>query len=244
MKSLIKRIIKQSISYTFFIQDFRNFKKKSTTDKRFPVLWKNKQPQLKDKTATTYFDSHYIYHPAWAARVVKKINPAFHIDISSSLTFSTILSAFIPVKFYDYRPAHLTLSGLESERADLMALPFADNSVTSLSCMHTTEHIGLGRYGDPLDPEGDIKAINELKRVTAKGGSLLFVTPIGKPRLKFNAHRIYSYDQIISYFSGFKLQEFTLIPDGAIKTGIVTNASKKLADEQSYACGCFWFVKI
>ncbi len=34
--------------------------------------------------------------------------------------------------------------------------------------MHVVEHVGLGRYGDPLDPDGDLKAIAELKRVTAR----------------------------------------------------------------------------
>ena len=56
-----------------------------------------------------------------------------------------MVSAFIPVEFYDYRPAELSLSGLEFKHADLTHLPFADNSVESLSCMHVIEHIGLGR---------------------------------------------------------------------------------------------------
>jgi ubiquinone/menaquinone biosynthesis C-methylase UbiE len=124
-----------------------------------------------------------------------------------------------------------------------MKLPFKDNSLQSLSCMHTIEHIGLGRYGDPIDPQGDLKAIKELKRVVKKGGSLLFVTPIGKPTIRFNAHRIYSYDQIISYFDGFSLKEFSLLPDDAYAAGMIKNASKKLSDKQSWGCGCFWFVK-
>jgi hypothetical protein len=92
-----------------------------------------------------------------------KIKPAEHIDISSILSFSTIVSAFVPVKFYDYRPAVLEISNYHSGFADLKQLPFPDNSVESLSCMHTIEHIGLGRYGDELDVNGDIKAIEELK---------------------------------------------------------------------------------
>lgn len=116
-------------------------------------------PCLNDNTEYTGFDAHYIYHPAWAARIVKQISPSIHIDISSTLHFCSILSAFIPVKFYDYRPAILDLDNLNSLKADLMNLPFEDNSIESISCMHTVEHIGLGRYGDPLDPMGDIKAI-------------------------------------------------------------------------------------
>jgi SAM-dependent methyltransferase len=215
-----------------------------TKDNRFLPLWENRYPQLYDKTTDTGFDAHYVYHPAWAARVIAKLKPRLHIDISSKLYFATMVSAFVPVDFYDYRPANLRgLSGLNSKHGDLMKLPFPNNSVESISCMHTVEHIGLGRYGDPLDPEGDLKAIEELKRVTAKGGTLIFVTPTGKQKLMYNAHRIYSYDQIMSYFKGFELKEFALIPDDADKVGIIINASKELADKQTYGCGCYWFVK-
>ena len=229
--------------YLLFLKDFSTFKKVSLKDNRFQVLWKNRRPQLFDKTPFTNFDTHYIYHPAWATRTVKKINPEFQVDISSTLIFSSILSAFTPVKFYDYRPASIKLSNLTSETVDLTCLPFKDNSIDSLSCMHTIEHIGLGRYGDPVDPNGDLKAINEIKRVLAKDGNLLFVVPIGKPKIQFNAHRIYSYAQIVDYFKKLELVEFSLIPDNALDTGIITNATQKQANEQNYGCGCFWFKK-
>jgi len=76
----------------------------------------------------------------------------------------------------------------------------------------------------------------------AKGGSLLFVVPIGKPRLLFNIHRIYSYNQIMKYFSELTLKEFSLIPDDS-KKGMIYNATPKMANKQIWGCGCFWFVK-
>ena len=163
------------------------------------------------------------------------------MDISSTLAFCSIVSAFVPVKFYDYRPARLLLSDLTSERADLLALPFADRSIASLSCLHTVEHVGLGRYGDPLDPDGDLKAMAELTRVLAPGGDLLFVVPTGRPRLVFNAHRIYSFEQVRSAFSELTLHEFSLIPDAAQTRGMILNATKEEADRQNYGCGCYWF---
>ena len=65
------------------------------------------------------------------------------------------------------------------------------------------------------DPDADLQAIAELKRVLAVGGSLLFVAPVGKPKIMFNAHRVYSYDEITKYFEGLELREFALIPDNA-----------------------------
>lgn len=227
-----------------FLREFRRFQKlPGNGDGRFALRWEDRYPCLNDKTSNTDFDRHYIYHPAWAARVLAKTRPEVHIDISSSLHFCTLVSAFIPVKFYDYRPANLQLSNLTSEAADLHALPFEDESIASLSCMHVVEHIGLGRYGDPLDPQGDLKAISELKRVLARGGSLLFVVPTGKPKLMFNAHRIYSYELVMNSFAELALEEFALVPDSAQDGDLIFGATREMADAQNYGCGCFWFKK-
>ena len=239
MKHIIKKIIRVVLS-PLVLGDYWRFRSQKGAQ-RFSMRLRDLYPQIRDKTMTTGFDRHYVYHTAWAARKVAAIKPEFHTDISSSLYFSSIVSAFVPVKFYDYRPADLQLSGLSSERGDLLRLPFADDSIASLSCMHTVEHVGLGRYGDPLDPDGDLKAIKELQRVLAPGGSLLFVVPVGKPMIQFNAHRIYSYDMVKEYFSGLVLKEFSLIPEK--KGPMIVNATKEQADREMYGCGCFWFVK-
>lgn len=230
--------------YLSFLYDFFRFRRQSAKTKgRFQLSWRDRYPCLYDNTPETTFDRHYVFHPAWAARILAQTKPKFHVDISSSLYFCSVISAFIPVKFYDYRPADLRLSNFSSEAADLCALPFEDRSIQSLSCMHVVEHVGLGRYGDPMDPEGDLRAIAELKRVLALGGSLLFVIPIGKPKIMFNAHRIYSYKQIVEYFDGLELKEFSLIPYPPEDARLIQNATEKMADTQTYGCGCFWFRK-
>ena len=225
-----------------FKKQFEEYKRLDT-QQRFAMDWNERFPCLDDATSNTYFDTHYIYHPAWAARILKKTMPEYHVDISSSLHFVTLVSAFVPVKFYDFRPPKLYLDNLTTDFIDINKLCFEDESVSSISCMHVVEHIGLGRYGDALDPEGDMKAIAELKRVLAKGGSLMFVVPVGRPRIMYNAHRIYSYGQILEYFSDLHLEEFSLVPDDAFEKGIINNATKEDADVQSYGCGCFWFKK-
>ena len=236
MRNGIKKIIRIALSpFVFF--DYLKFKK---GEKRFSIKFSDFYPCIKDKTVKTSFDAHYVYHTSWAARKVREINPLRHTDISSSLFFSGIVSAFVPVDFYDYRPADLKLSNLTGNQADLTKLPFADNSIGSLSCMHTVEHIGLGRYGDPLNTDGDLEAISELKRVLAKDGSLLFVVPVGEPKIEFNAHRIYSYEQIISYFPDLSLKEFSLITDAG---DFVENSNPESVKNQKYGCGCFWFIK-
>ncbi len=243
-------MIKQAIDFFKHHKSEReNFKKFRQVFDHFNSLDANKKlknewmdifPFFTDNTKETEFDAHYIYHPAWAARIVRDIAPLKHIDISSTLHFCSILSAFIPVEFYDYRPANLKLTNLHSGKADLTNLHFASNSIQSLSCMHTIEHIGLGRYGEPLDPDADVTSINELKRVVAVNGSLLFVTPVGKPKIQFNAHRIYPPELITNLFKGFTLKKFSLVLDNR---DFLENAGFDVAEKQNYGCGCFWFIK-
>jgi len=53
------------------------------------------------------------------------------------------------------------------------------------------EHDGLGRYGDTLNPNGDIIAMHKLKDMIKLGGIVFLAVPIGLDMLVWNAHRIY-----------------------------------------------------
>lgn len=222
-----------------FFKQFLKYKK-IIGDGRFPCQWQDIHACLSDMTVSTGFDAHYLYHTAWAARILQKIRPVTHIDIGSCLRFISQVSAFIPIEFYDYRPANLNLSNVVSRSADITALPFLSSSVKSISCMHVVEHIGLGRYGDPIDPHGDIKAMQELSRVLAVNGNLLFVVPVGEARIAFNAHRIYSCEQIIQAFSTLELASFSFVGDDGF---FYKNGNFAKANSQRYGCGCFLFHK-
>ncbi len=181
------------------------------------------------------FDEHYVYHVAWAVRKINEVKPKIHFDISSSLHLCTTLSATIPTKFLDYRKPNLKLTNLLIGHIDISVDYLAP--VESLSCCHVVEHIGLGRYGDNLDNEGDLKAIENLKKSSAK--HLFFVVPVGKPAVYFNAHRVYSPVYIQSLFKGFKCQEFYLIPNDGRHPYITEITELDLP----YACGCFHFIR-
>ena len=233
-----------TISKTEFGAQFERFAALATesgSTARFAIDWNDCLPCLDDRTPATGFDRHYVYHTAWAMRVLARTRPAQHVDVASSLYFAALASAFVPVRYYEYRPVDLRLSQLSCGQADLLRLPFADRSIPSLSCMHVIEHVGLGRYGDALDPDADLAAMAELRRVLAPGGNLLFAAPVGKPRVQFNAHRIYAFDHVREAFAGLELVEFALVPDRQNGHSLITNATKEQADAQRYGCGCFWF---
>jgi len=249
MKRMLRRIRytakltwKNCGDYRQFRKEFRQFQALSAGNGCLPVFWEDRYPIMNERTQTTPIDSQYVYHTAWATRLLARTRPQRHVDISSYVYFPTIVSAFIPIDFYDYRPLPVRLSGLTTGAEDLTALTFANNSIPSLSCMHVIEHVGLGRYGDRLDPEGDLKAARELKRVLAPGGTLLIVVPVGTPRVCFNAHRIYAYSQVLAMFEGLTLDEFAVLLDDPSQ-GLISNASAALVARQYLGCGCFAFKK-
>eukprot|EP00607_Mallomonas_marina_P008269 CAMPEP_0182417472 /NCGR_PEP_ID=MMETSP1167-20130531/1964_1 /TAXON_ID=2988 /ORGANISM="Mallomonas Sp, Strain CCMP3275" /LENGTH=230 /DNA_ID=CAMNT_0024591087 /DNA_START=492 /DNA_END=1184 /DNA_ORIENTATION=+ len=53
------------------------------------------------------------------------------------------------------------------------------------------EHDGLGRYGDPLNPFGDMEAIAKIHCMLKRGGVLFIGFPVGADYVTWNAHRIY-----------------------------------------------------
>jgi len=242
-KNKVKYKIDRIAKKKKFLDDFSDFKA-SIIEERFLMKEQDFYRCYYDATSSglSGFDMHYVYHTAWAARKIAQNLPEHHVDISSYLYFVNIISAFVPTTFYDFRPAELNLYNLESKHADITKLPMSDGSVKSLSCMHVVEHIGLGRYGDQIDYNGDLKAISEISRVMAKDGNLFFVVPVGKEaKIQFNAHRIYTKDLIQGYFHDFELVEFAFIRQNG-KGGILRGTAEEIHDEP-YGCGCFWLKK-
>lgn len=224
-----------------FVESFNQFRQQSdATQARFELSNEAIWPILNEDTDQTAFDRHYTYHPAWACRVLRRTNPAHHYDFSSTLNFIAMASAWVPITFCDYRPAALQLDGLSMRRENLTKLSFADNSLESVSCMHVLEHIGLGRYGDDLDYDGDLKAVAELRRVVRAGGDLLIVLPLGRTaRVQFNAHRIYTWASVLALFQGqFELVESALIPEQT-NLGLIYSPDEGLLNAQNLGCGCF-----
>ena len=248
----IKRFLKLRRHMKTFRNEYKHFYGKLDKKRGFVCSEATLSPRLYDATAETVFDRDYLYHAAWAARRISIINPPYHTDFSSNLYLSAILSAYVPTRFYDYRQPDLHLSGLVVDFADLTSLSFDEESLPSISCLSVIEHIGLGRYGDSLDPDGDLKAVEELKRVTARGGSVLINVPLGKtPKIFFNAHRIYSKQQVMDMFRDFSLADFMFIHRDIRYPACTADPSPDEMDELEggrfgdgyYAAGCFHFIK-
>eukprot|EP00965_Chrysotila_dentata_P242898 6205115-Pleurochrysis_carterae.AAC.1 len=53
------------------------------------------------------------------------------------------------------------------------------------------DHDGLGRYGDPLQPDGDLRAMRMAWRMLAPGAHLILSVPVGPDVVVWNLHRRY-----------------------------------------------------
>ena len=169
--------LKSIPQYSSFWQDLREYERLNGLA---PVKFADLQPQISGKTSETKIDPHYFYQSVWAFRLIYEAQMNHHVDVGSSTSFVSLLTAITNVEFVDIRPMNVTLDNFKSVPGSILSLPYADQSLRSVSCLHVIEHIGLGRYGDPIDPYGSQKAAVELTRVLAPGGSLYLSLPIGR----------------------------------------------------------------
>lgn len=198
-------------------------------------LW----PCLDDKTSVTQIDQFYFYQDTWAAKKVFEIEPACLVDVGSTALLVGILAQRYLTISVDIRPLPVTLPNLECKKGTILDLPFLDASVELLTSLCVIEHIGLGRYGDPLDTEGSKKAFKEISRVLRPKGHLLISLPLSHTScLLYNAHRVFERSNVLSNLSAFTLvEEIYLYP----QPGNAWNINK-LGDFQ-YCVWCGHFIK-
>lgn len=192
---------------SWYIKDLFTYNKQPAHQK-FSLQLNYLYPVLIDKTDTTPVEPTYFFQDSWFAKQLFQNKPKKHVDVASNVKMLGIVSQFVPVVFVDIRPIELTLPGLTFVKGTILELPFKSNSVESLSSICVVEHIGLGRYGDPIDPHGSEKAITELRRVMKPDGHLYVTVPVdAQNRLYFNAHRAFTPEYFLSLFPDFDLKE-------------------------------------
>lgn len=244
LKSVLKlslRFFRQPQDVLYFLRTMRQWK--ATARAPWLVDWAEVKPMLKDrKDAAGSAKGHYFLQDIWAARQVYRHRPERHVDVGSRVDgFVANVCTFCPeVTYVDIRPMATEVPGLTSVAGSVCGLPFVDRSLHSLSCLHVLEHIGLGRYGDPVDPDGWKRGLAELQRVLAPGGQLLIGTPCGRERLVFHAHRVFDPRTVVAELGELELEAFAYIEDGQ-SIGWVETADLNAMALLDYGCGLFRF---
>ena len=148
---------------------------------------------------------------------------------------------FREVEVVDIRKLTSDVKGLKFTQDDATKMDcFADDSLESISSLHAGEHFGLGRYGDPVDPESHIKFMRSLKRVLRPAGRLYYSVPCGIEKLYFNAHRVISPKTVLAGFAGLRLVSFSCVKDDG---KLYEDCPCEEVAREHYGCGLFEFTQ-
>lgn len=223
-----------------FLLDYIKFRKqlKVSNNKDFNRI--SLYPILTDRYEESGSASgHYFHQDLLIAKRVFINQPDKHVDLGSRVDgFVAHVAVFKEVEVIDIRKQESKVENIKFIQADLMN--FDDNLIDycdSFSSLHAIEHFGLGRYGDPIDANGHVKALENIHKILKNNGIFYFSTPIGEQRLEFNAHRVFNIKYLLDFFENkFIVEKFSYVDDnGNLFENIELNENSVLNN-----FGCWW----
>ena len=201
-------------------------------------------------------NNEYFWQDLLVARWIYEARPYKHVDIGSRVDgFVAHVASFRDLEVLDIRPIYTVIPGISFLQVDLMSPESVaslseqgDGYCDSLSCLHVLEHLGLGRYGDPVKADGYRQGLAHLASLLKPEGKLYLSTPIGQERVEFNANWVFAPQTILEQAAdyGLKIVRFmtynyyTGLVD--INLNSLNEELQRLADS-SYHLGIMQFVK-
>jgi hypothetical protein len=216
---------------------FRDSIKASTVDWDFG----NDYPCLDDfGDSAGVAKGHYFHQDLYVAQCIYSDKPERHLDVGSRIDgFVAHVATYREIDVADIRPIDSKVRNIRFHQVNFMNLDAVKRLGTwpSVSCLHALEHFGLGRYGDPVDPDGWLTGLKSLATVVNEGGLLYLSVPIGIQRIEFNARTAENWFE----FCGFSYvnDEGDFFSLGSVAEGQMPADIKKM----DYGCGIFTFRK-
>ncbi len=231
---------------TFVFEDAKQYQKLNQR-RNFAIQEKYMWPIIKEKYVNAGNVTNYFFQDLWAAKYVIGSKVKRHYDIGSRIDgfITHLLAAGIEVNMIDVRPFPYEVEGLYTTEDDATMLTHVqDGSLKSLSALCSLEHFGLGRYGDPVDPEACFKCFKQIVKKLAVHGKLYLSLPVGKERVEFNAHRVFYASTIVEELKGLELQEFSCTAQGKIEYNVDIHKYDDDNNNGEYRYGLFLFEKV
>lgn len=181
-------------------------------------------------------------------------NPAEHYDIGSAIGgfIAHLLSFRKNVFLCDSRPMDRKIPGITYLQGDMISLErIQDDSVMSLSSMDVAQKMGLGQYGETIEPDAWRRMLRNFSRVMRKGGMLYLSVPVGETdTIYFNRGRQFQIQTIIEALPDFQLLEFAgIIGRSSYRCIYLDDWGKYVYDDDALAgvadgvYGMFHFIK-
>lgn len=208
-------------------------------------------PCLRDRDeAAGTASGHYFHQDLLVAQKIWKADPHRHVDVGSRVdSFVAHVATFRPIEVLDIRPIEASITNITFRQRDILQDdPSMDGSTDSLSCLHALEHVGLGRYGDPIDYYGYLKGWKNLVKMLRPGGRFYFSVPVSAhQRVEFDAHRIFSLPYLLNELisPSFDVEDFAFVDDlGDLHTNIDTTGDAAIRTfDLHHGCGIFSLIK-
>ena len=197
--------------------------------------------------------SEYFWQDLLVAQWIFKNNPVKHVDVGSRIDgFVAHVASFRQLEVIDIRPISKTIPGVTFIQHDFMKeAQLSKNQkgkgyCDSLSCLHTIEHFGLGRYGDDIDVFGHERGLKNLASLLKVGGVFYLSTPIGLERVEFNANRVFDPRTIISLAEKYKLllRSLVVLEGGEFINVSIDRLSLNVLAKKKYSLGIFIFKRV
>jgi hypothetical protein len=149
-----------------------------------------------------------------------------HLDIGSRVDgFVAQVAASRPLDVLDVRPLPLeAFPHIRFQQGDILDPPSVlRGSYALVSSLHALEHVGLGRYGDPLAADGFERALAQAASLVQPGGLLLISLPVARRArhcVEFNSQRLFSHQQLLPLLH-------KLLPDHQLEWSFVIDAARR-----------------
>ena len=243
------------LNFIKFAKDYYRYKKQLTEAAKDSIFSLNNSalfPCVLDANSDAgQARGHYFYQDIYVASQIISSSPKLHLDFGSRVDgfIGHLISSNVPVVIGDIRPLYIQSSLVSHLQFDLMnaqTVPSVTKKYSSISCLHVLEHMGLGRYGDPININGHLIALKNIVNLLENSGLLFVSFPIAsEPRLEFNAHRVFSIEYAEDWFKSLKLRivDFKYIGDDGYMAVEHTNLRKSMNLNLSYGCGIWTLTK-
>lgn len=242
------KLIKYILGRVRYLRDSMVYRRLHNRMDDFRLDKKKKLPMLYDwYESAGDLDAHYFVQDIEMANRILNTGVKKHFDIGSRIDgfVAHLLTNRIEVTLLDIRPLPVKINGVDFVQTDATSLSgLDDESIESISSLHAIEHFGLGRYGDPINPNAWKEVLLSVFRVLKKDGLFYVSVPVGTANvLHFNAHREFAFDTIPNFYDGklelvmcgyiYKFQFYEVLVENVCNVNLPDN----------YLCGLYIFKK-